>query len=76
MSSPAFEAFLARIYTDDRARRRFLADPRGEARTAGLSSEEQDALARIDREGLTLAAASFAAKRAERRPRSADRRAP
>ena len=63
MSSPAFEAFLARIYTDDAARSAFLADPRGEAERAGLSGGEVEALERIDREGLRLAAESFRAKR-------------
>jgi hypothetical protein len=63
MTGPGFEAFLARIYVDAGARERFLADPRGEARRAGLSAEEAEALARVDREGLRLAAASFEAKR-------------
>ena len=69
--SPAFEAFLARLYVDDAARRRFLRDPRAEAEAPGsnLTIEEIDALARIDRTGLELAAASFAAKRRRaRRP--------
>lgn len=63
MSSPAFEAFLARIYADAAARARFLADPRGSGELAGLALEEVEALVRIDREGLRLAADSFAAKR-------------
>jgi hypothetical protein len=63
VSSPAFEAFLARIYVDDAARDRFLADPRREAERAGLSAVEIAALERIDREGLRLAADSFRAKR-------------
>jgi hypothetical protein len=63
VSSPAFEAFLARIYADDAARACFLADARGEAERAGLRAEEVDALERIDREGLRLAADSFRAKR-------------
>jgi hypothetical protein len=58
-----FEAYLALIYTDAGARRRFLADPRGEARRAGLDEREADALARIDRVGLELTAASLARKR-------------
>ena len=62
--SAAFEAFLARIYVDDEARRRFLADPRQEAARAGLAEAEQEALAAIDRVGLELAARSFARKRA------------
>jgi hypothetical protein len=64
--SIAFEAFLARIYTDDGARARFLADPRGEAMRAGLRGAEVDALERVDRVGLELAAESFARKRRTR----------
>ena len=67
--SAAFEAFLARIYADEAARRRFLADPREEAARAGLAQAEQDALAGFDRVGLELAARSFALKRAARRRR-------
>ena len=63
MSAP-FESFLARIYVDGDARARFLADPRGEACRAGLTVAEEEALARIDRTGLTLAARSFERKRA------------
>jgi hypothetical protein len=66
MSAPALEAFLARIYVDAEARTRFLADPRGEAARAGLTPEECDALARIDRVGLDLCARSFARKRQAR----------
>ena len=70
MSSPRLEAFLARLYVDAAARRRFLADPAGTAREAGLDDGQADALATIDRVGLELAARSFAAKRrAARRPR-------
>jgi hypothetical protein len=67
MSSPRFEAFLATLYVDADTRQRFLADPHATAREAGLDAGEVDALARIDRVGLELAAGSFAAKR---RPRS------
>ncbi len=62
--SPGFEAYLARIYTDDAERALFLADPRGRALAADLSPAESDALAAIDRDGLVLAAASFDKKRA------------
>ena len=66
--SIAFEAFLARLYTDAELRRRFLADPRavaggGAGGGHGLSAEEIQALVDIDRVGLELAAASFARKR-------------
>jgi hypothetical protein len=63
--SPAFEAFLVRLYVDSVARERFLRDPRGEATVADtpLTADEVEALVRIDRTGLELAAASYAAKR-------------
>jgi hypothetical protein len=61
--SPAFEAYLARIYTDDAERALFLADPRGRAAAARLSPAEAEALAAIDRDGLALAADSFERKR-------------
>lgn len=63
MTSPKFEAFLARVYVDEEIRTRFLADPAGTAAAAGLTPDESKALASIDRVGLELAAASFARKR-------------
>ena len=63
MTSAAFEAFLARIYVDAKTRERFLRDPRAEATAAGLTDAEAEALDRIDRVGLALAAHSFEAKR-------------
>lgn len=63
--SPAFEAYLAKIYTDAAERTLFLADPRARAAAAGLAPAERDALAAIDRDGLVLAAASFQRKRDE-----------
>ena len=69
MSTPEFEAFLARIYVDRPARERFLADPAGEADRAGLTADQCAALANIDRAGLILAARSFAHKRAGKRGR-------
>jgi hypothetical protein len=63
--SAAVEAFLARIYVDDEARRRFLAEPRQEAARAGLDEAEQEALTAVDRVGLELAARCFSRKRAE-----------
>lgn len=62
--SPAFEAFLARLYVERDARERFLADPEGEARRADLGDFELAALLRIDRVGLEMAAGSFERKRA------------
>ncbi len=63
MSAPDFEAFLAKIYVDERARAKFLADPRGEALKAGLTASEAEALEKIDRLGLELIARSLERKR-------------
>lgn len=58
------EEFLARIYGDAEARRRFLAAPREEAIAAGLDESDARALEAIDVVGLELAARSYARKRA------------
>jgi len=67
MSSAALETFLARLYTDSAALARFDADPAGEARRAGLSVQECDALVRSDTIGLRMAAVGFGRKRAQHR---------
>jgi uncharacterized protein (DUF3084 family) len=67
MSSPALEAFLARLYADEVALSQFLADPDAVPASAGLDPAERAALAAIDRVGLVMAARSFRAKRAGRR---------
>jgi hypothetical protein len=64
MTGPAFEAFLTRIYVDPAARAEFLREPWKTAERAGLSPEECQAMERIDREGLEMAAHSYAKKRA------------
>jgi tripartite-type tricarboxylate transporter receptor subunit TctC len=64
LKASAFEGFLARLYTDARLRQQFLIQPEAVARGAGLDDEAVQALVRVDREGLVLAARSFAAKRA------------
>lgn len=64
MSAPALEAFLARLYTDAVLRSAFLAAPENVAREAGLGEEAVRSLACIDRDGLVLAAESYAHKRA------------
>ena len=64
MSAQKLEAFLARLYVDDNARARFLADPAREASNAGLTTDDCEALENIDLLGLEFAAASFASKRA------------
>lgn len=63
MSDSRFEAFLARIYVDDNARAKFLADPRGEATKAGLTPEQIEKLMNIDRDGLEMFAASLKRKK-------------
>jgi len=63
MSSALFEAFLAKIYVDPKARKEFMTDPLGEAERAGLSPEEGVALQNIDWVGLKLASRSFEKKR-------------
>ena len=64
MNAAAMEAFLARLYTDDALRGAFLATPAAVARRAGLDEETVHALVLIDRDGLRLAADSYASKRA------------
>lgn len=66
MSSPALEAYLARLYTDSALRAAFLADPLAQSLRHGLSHDEAEAMHDIDRIGLQMAAASFDAKRAGR----------
>jgi hypothetical protein len=63
MTSPAFEAFLVRLYVEEETRARFRADPAGEAARAGLGPEECEALLGIDETGLELAAHSVERKR-------------
>ena len=70
MSSSAIESYLARLYADKAAREKFLADPVGEARNAGLNDADSLAMSRIDSVGLRMAGASYASKRAQhKRPR-------
>ncbi|MEF2265489.1 hypothetical protein V3C40_01740 [Janthinobacterium sp. LS2A] len=64
MSSPALETLLARLYTDDALRAAFLLEPLAQALQHGLSPEEAEAMAAMDRIGLQMAAASYRAKRA------------
>ena len=63
MSATGIEALLARLFTDATLRRRFLGDPRAVAKEAGLDHAEAEALARIDRVGLEMAAESYRFKR-------------
>jgi uncharacterized protein len=57
------ERFLARLYTDERLRRRFLAAPLEEARREGLPDGVARSFENPDAVGLELAAATFAHKR-------------
>ena len=57
------ETLLARIYVDRPTRERFLANPVGEARRAGLAEAACLELSDLDRVGLQLAVRSFEAKR-------------
>jgi hypothetical protein len=63
MSATTFEAFLAKLYVDEGVRSKFLADPQGEAKRAGLTSREIEAVVKIDRVGLQLFSASLKRKR-------------
>jgi len=64
MTTPRFEHFLAQLYVDEEARRRFVSDPRAAAAAAGLDAGEINALEKVDLTGLELAARSYAFKRA------------
>ena len=63
MTDARFEAFLAKIYVDERACVKFLADPRGEALKAGLTPQQIEDVVKIDREGLEMFAASLKRKK-------------
>lgn len=63
MSSPRFEAFLARLYSDDGFRERFMTLPGEAMLEAGLDDREKGAAADIDRVGLAMAARSYRVKR-------------
>jgi hypothetical protein len=67
--SASLETYLVKLYLDRDARRAFLADPRAAATAAGLEAADVAALERVDRDGLELAARSFAAKRRAQAPR-------
>jgi hypothetical protein len=67
MSSPRFEAFLARLYSDPVFLDEFLRAPERVAADSGLDPRERRAATAIDRAGLLLAARSYALKRAGRR---------
>ena len=64
MNAAALEAFLARLYTDEALLAEFMRDPESIARGAGLDEEGIRAMLAIDRDGLEMAAGSYARKRA------------
>ena len=66
MNESRLEVFLAKIYVDQTAREKFLADPRGEALRAALATHEIEQLVNIDRDGLELFAHSLEHKRARK----------
>ncbi|MCB1191548.1 MAG: hypothetical protein H7A23_05455 [Leptospiraceae bacterium] len=63
MSSPKFEEFLVRLYTNGDFRERFLENPYIYAKKFGLAEEESKSLEQIDKIGLALAARSYEHKR-------------
>jgi hypothetical protein len=67
LSSPQFETFLARLYTDPGFLDLFLNEPSRAFQRVPLSSVEMAALLNIDNVGLKMAAVSFTKKRAKKR---------
>jgi hypothetical protein len=67
VSSPALEAFLARLYADEATLAAFLDNPGPLLAASGLAEAEIAAVRAIDRVGLVMAARSYRAKRAGRR---------
>lgn len=63
MSTPEFERLLARLYCDSQFRNEFLTLPGPTFARTGLTQNQCDAMASIDKPGLLLAAQSFAYKR-------------
>ena len=63
MSSPRFEAFLARLYCDQDFLEEFMRQPDRVIAEARLSERERQAATAIDRAGLLMAARSFESKR-------------
>lgn len=63
MNAGALEVFLARLYSDAALLSAFMQAPEAVARQAGLDEPGVAALLAIDREGLSMAAHSYARKR-------------
>ena len=66
LTDAAFEAYFASILVDPDLRAKFLEHPKVAALKAGLREDQAIALEQIDREGLVMAARSFANKRSKR----------
>jgi hypothetical protein len=66
MSALEMERTLARLYSDESFRDVFLRDPSVALRALELTEDEKEDLARIDRAGLVMAAASYRHKRERR----------
>lgn len=69
MSSPRFEAFLARLYSEPEFLSSFMHAPEETVLEAGLDPRERQAAVAIDRAGLLMAARSYELKRGARRGR-------
>ena len=69
MSTADVETFLARLYTDEDLRARFLRSPDEVLSREPLSAQKRSALAAIDPSELILAADSYGHKRTSRRRR-------
>lgn len=69
MSTAEVEAFLARLYTDEDFRVRFLRSPGQVLARENISAEQRTALAAIDPSELILAANSYRHKRESRKRR-------
>lgn len=54
MTTPLFEEFLARLYTDEQFLKCFLAEPEKFCLQKGLQRYEVEALLKIDKAGLIL----------------------
>ena len=69
MSTAEVEAFLARLYSDEDFRVRFLRSPDHVLARENISAEQRTALAAIDPSELILAANSYRHKRESRKRR-------
>ncbi len=66
MSAAVVEELLARLYTDEVLREKFLYDAERTIADLTLTDNERRAIVEMDRAGLAMAADSYAAKRRQR----------